>query len=692
MSDIEDNDDISYLSSDGDYSGSDGEASIHNIHQINLPPLFSVNNVDASIFEEGDDESWYSISDSSSGKSLDDQYDDVCINDSSDSSYSNLSDDEIDCLHEDAADMSPMKQCSKNNETNATNDSDVGLHRNLDDQFAGAVRRKSKRSTNQDSTITSNTTAAKQPKRRGSIISNHIIDNKVIWVSFDIEHGGSTCGILQISSVFYVYDESVGVGVEIGRFNEYSRPSMGAIFQQHCCHVHGMYDRNHANLKEARAIIEVWQSFCVRVKTIFDREQYEGFVGVIVAYNGKSCDMDFIFKLVHNNKNTSVLFPSQIEFFLDPYLIIKSQAACPINRNKSNLDDYKLSTVYKFVTEKDLDGAHDAIIDCEGQGHVLFSKQFYRYGNMTHSVSTVADVFKPKLERRTALIAESSYQPHESWKADSNAEEWEVPSQHNFTSATGGASMGPTQAVYTALLTKGQVGTDIEKCFDCLTALFFLLIPISLIGDIVNQSNKYAFQDWVEESPVKNSDGRWKKKKILLACSNTSPNKRKRVAEQATDQWRFSTGLIIAFLGICIYFSGLTSGSNQSPEVLWMSHSNGGYQIPFVRNTMPKNCFKFVRRYIHFCDNSSFVNHREDRLFKIGSVLKRMMGQLQKVWNAGINLSIDEATVLYKGHAIPFVMYNPKKPIKHGIKVSSLCAMYLYLFLFIIIYFYNNNI
>ena len=99
MSDIEDNDDISYLSSDGNYSGSDGEASIHNIHQINPPPLFSVNNVDASIFEEGDDESWYSISDSNSDKSLDDQYDDVCINYSSDSSYSNLSDDEIDCLH-----------------------------------------------------------------------------------------------------------------------------------------------------------------------------------------------------------------------------------------------------------------------------------------------------------------------------------------------------------------------------------------------------------------------------------------------------------------------------------------------------------------------------------------------------------------------------------------------------------------
>ena len=66
MSDIENNNNLSYFPSEGDYSGSDGGASIHNIHQINLSPLFSVNNVDASIFEEGDDENWYSIGDSNS--------------------------------------------------------------------------------------------------------------------------------------------------------------------------------------------------------------------------------------------------------------------------------------------------------------------------------------------------------------------------------------------------------------------------------------------------------------------------------------------------------------------------------------------------------------------------------------------------------------------------------------------------
>ena len=59
---------------------------------------------------------------------------------------------------------------------------------------------------------------------------------------------------------------------------------------------------------------------------------------------------------------------------------------------------------------------------------------------------------------------------------------------------------------------------------------------------------KYAFQDWVQESSVKNLDGGWKKKKKLLQCSNTSPNKQKCVFEQAIDQWKFSMGLIIAFL------------------------------------------------------------------------------------------------------------------------------------------------
>ena len=118
-----------------------------------------------------------------------------------------------------------------------------------------------------------------------------------------------------------------------------------------------------------------------------------------------------------------------------------------------------------------------------------------------------------------------------------------------------------------------------------------------------------------------------------------------------------------------------------------MSHSNGGYQNPFIQNIMPKNCFKFVCHYIHFCDNSSFENNREDRLFKIRNVLKLMMGQLQKIWNTGINLSIDEANVLYKGHSIPFVMYNPKKPNKTWNKSKFfVCVVFEF-----IIYFYNNN-
>ena len=38
----------------------------------------------------------------------------------------------------------------------------------------------------------------KKKKRCGSIISNHIIDNKVMWVSLDIDHDRSTCGIHDI--------------------------------------------------------------------------------------------------------------------------------------------------------------------------------------------------------------------------------------------------------------------------------------------------------------------------------------------------------------------------------------------------------------------------------------------------------------------------------------------------------------
>ena len=94
------------------------------------------------------------------------------------------------------------------------------------------------------------------------------------------------------------------------------------------------------------------------------------------------------------------------------------------------------------------------------------------------------------------------------------------------------------------------------------------------------------------EKQVKDADNNVMKKKILVPCDESSPDKRTRVNKEKAGTWEFSPGFILAWLGICIYFGGLSS--KQSPDIMWMSLANGGIYTPFVQNTMSKNEFHFV--------------------------------------------------------------------------------------------------
>jgi len=60
-------------------------------------------------------------------------------------------------------------------------------------------------------------------------------------------------------------------------------------------------------------------------------------------------------------------------------------------------------------------------------------------------------------------------------------------------------------------------------------------------------------------------------------------------------------------------------------------------------------------------------------LYKIKQVIAKITVKLNLAWNANIDLSVDESMIKYKGRAIKFVQYMPRKPIKHGIKVFALC-------------------
>ena len=110
----------------------------------------------------------------------------------------------------------------------------------------------------------------------------------------------------------------------------------------------------------------------------------------------------------------------------------------------------------------------------------------------------------------------------------------------------------------------------------------------------------------------------------------------------------------------------------------WESPPFGLY-APWIQNTMSKNAYEAVRRFIRFVKEEQRFKKGDanyDPLYKVRPVIDMIMKNLQKNWVAGERITIDESMIKYMGRAIIFVQYNPKKPIKHGIKVFFIyCAV-----------------
>ena len=102
-----------------------------------------------------------------------------------------------------------------------------------------------------------------------------------------------------------------------------------------------------------------------------------------------------------------------------------------------------------------------------------------------------------------------------------------------------------------------------------------------------------------------------------------------------------------------------------------------GVNLPYVRNSMTRPAYEFMRRYIHFADNDKFVASGQpghNPLWKVVYPLNLFMTGIRKCWNAGRDVTINEGMILYKGRAVNYVQYMMAKPIKHGVKVYMICC------------------
>ena len=114
----------------------------------------------------------------------------------------------------------------------------------------------------------------------------------------------------------------------------------------------------------------------------------------------------------------------------------------------------------------------------------------------------------------------------------------------------------------------------------------------------------------------------------------------------------------------------LLTGIDKKPHIEDYWSSDPLLQMPVFGNTMPRDRFALLLKFLHFSDNEACPEG--DRLHKLRSICDNIILRFQAVYHLYENVSIDESMVLWRGRLI-FRQYIPGKRHKYGVKLYLLC-------------------
>jgi hypothetical protein len=133
------------------------------------------------------------------------------------------------------------------------------------------------------------------------------------------------------------------------------------MWEQQCIDVHQLapYDKR---ITSANGIETVWQRF----NSWFYREVKATETVILVTWSGESCDLKWLWKITQAPGSCCFL-PPQIKYFIDPYQVVSYFKSCPMNKTKSKIDSYGVGSVWKFISNTNLNGAHNSLVEQKEQ-------------------------------------------------------------------------------------------------------------------------------------------------------------------------------------------------------------------------------------------------------------------------------------------------------------------------------------
>ena len=306
-----------------------------------------------------------------------------------------------------------------------------------------------------------------------------------MFLSFDLEHGGEECGIVQISGEFLKISISgdqprADIASSICRnpdyFDSYVNPGDDTIWNQRAIGVHHL-TASDSRIANADDLATVWERF----NTWIDRHTSPDDTIVLVAWNGSTCDLKWLWKVTQAPLSVLSL-SSKIKYFIDPYRVIKKYTKGGIHPSVSKIESLELGVVWSFISKRNFNGKHNSIEDVRAQTDVITHEQFVRYIDTSFAVQDVLEIFTATQRKAFQKGMESIRPVHSPWTeiTPENDIIWEPDSADSYTGRDGGGLPGPTTYIQ-------QVARNAVT----LACMFFAILPWRFFVIVAERTNKY---------------------------------------------------------------------------------------------------------------------------------------------------------------------------------------------------------
>jgi hypothetical protein len=232
----------------------------------------------------------------------------------------------------------------------------------------------------------------------------------------------------------------------------------------------------------------------------------------------------------------------------------------------------------------------------QAQTTIVISPHFQAYINKTKSIRRIEDIFS-RAEQREMLKKQEPLRPvHAPWFELVEGDDFNHTVGHfdRYTGPSGGGDGGPSSSVM-----------QVARRGD-LASMFMQVLSTDTIQYIAKRTDVYAKREWVVPVSRRDRDGNITARPFYSAVY---PNNNLNLPSNARHRWippkgnrdfDITDNFVLAWLGIVIYSGALFSGDNNRGINAIYSDAAYGISVPFIQNTMTRNAFKFMLRYIHY--------------------------------------------------------------------------------------------